>query len=101
MAHRALRTDEIDTRLAELNAATRTPWSLRDGKLHKDFQFTDFVAAFGFMTRVALIAERSNHHPEWFNVYRTVQVDLTTHDVDGISERDFALARAMDRVAQP
>lgn len=99
MAHRALEANEIDTRLAALNAATGTPWSLRDGKLHKEFQFADFVAAFGFMTRVALIAERSNHHPEWFNVYRTVRVDLTTHDVSGISERDFALARAMDREA--
>jgi 4a-hydroxytetrahydrobiopterin dehydratase len=100
MAHRALQADEIETHLAELNAATDTPWVLRDGKLHKAFHFADFVAAFGFMTRIALIAERSNHHPEWFNVYRTVRVDLTTHDVKGISERDFALARAMDREAQ-
>jgi len=100
MTHRALEAEEIDTRLTALNTATDAPWSLHEGKLHKAFQFNDFVAAFGFMTRVALIAERSNHHPEWFNVYRTVTVDLTTHDVRGISERDFALARAMDREAQ-
>jgi 4a-hydroxytetrahydrobiopterin dehydratase len=100
MAHRALGPAEVETALAMLNDASDAPWSLREGKLHKQFQFADFVAAFGFMTRAALIAERMNHHPEWFNVYRTVRVDLTTHDVQGLSERDFELARAMDETAK-
>jgi len=91
---------EIEAALTRLNGAGAAAWSLHDGKLHKEFRFADFVAAFGFMTRVALISERMNHHPEWFNVYRTVRVDLTTHDVGGISERDFALARAMDGEAE-
>lgn len=74
-------------------------WQIENEKLHKTFTFKNFIQAFGFMTQVALIAERSNHHPEWFNVYKTVIVDLTTHEADGISERDFALALAMDKIA--
>ncbi len=100
MVHRALAGEEIADSLAKLNATAASPWAVVDGKLHKQFQFSDFVAAFGFMTQAALVAERMNHHPEWFNVYRTVRVDLTTHDVNGISERDFALARAMDAIAR-
>jgi 4a-hydroxytetrahydrobiopterin dehydratase len=64
----------------------------------KTFVFADFNAAFGFMTRVALVAEKMDHHPEWFNVYRTVQVTLTTHDAGGLTDRDVALAEAMDRI---
>lgn len=71
-------------------------WTVLDGKLHKTFTFEDFVAAFGFMARVALHAERAGHHPEWSNVYRTVSIDLTTHDAGGITERDVALADAID-----
>jgi 4a-hydroxytetrahydrobiopterin dehydratase len=71
-------------------------WTLQDGKLHKDYRFADFVAAFGFMTRVALHAEAQQHHPEWHNVYNRLTVDLTTHDAGGISGKDFALARVMD-----
>jgi 4a-hydroxytetrahydrobiopterin dehydratase len=74
-------------------------WSLRDGKLHREFRFADFVAAFGFMTRVALVAEAMDHHPEWSNVYSRVSVDLTTHDAGGITTRDVALARRMDELA--
>ena len=76
-------------------------WQLHDGKLHREFVFADFVAAFGFMTRAALVAERMNHHPEWFNVYKRVRVDLTTHEAGGISQRDIELAAAMDRLAEP
>ena len=76
-------------------------WSIENGKLHRAFRFPDFVAAFGFMTRCALVAERMNHHPEWFNVYGLVRVDLTTHDCGGLSERDVALAREMNRLAGP
>lgn len=75
-------------------------WQLRDGKLHREFVFDDFVGAFGFMTRAALVAERMNHHPEWFNVYKRVRVDLTTHEAGGISQRDLELAEAMDRLAE-
>lgn len=65
----------------------------------KTFVFTDFNAAFGFMTRVALVAEKLDHHPEWSNVYKTVEVTLSTHDAGGLTERDIALAEAMDRIA--
>ena len=65
----------------------------------KTYQFKDFNAAFGWMTRMALIAEKADHHPEWFNVYNRVDVVLTTHDADGISERDIKMAREMDRLA--
>jgi 4a-hydroxytetrahydrobiopterin dehydratase len=82
---------ELSTRLAQLPA-----WRIENGKLRRDFKFEDFVAAFGFMTRVAILAEKADHHPEWFNVYNKVQIELTTHDAGGISERDFALARQID-----
>jgi len=71
-------------------------WELADGKLHKTFKFTDFIAAWGFMCKCALIAQAMDHHPEWFNVYNTVRVDLSTHDAGGITSLDFALARKMD-----
>lgn len=76
-------------------------WRAESGKLHKEFVFPDFVAAFGWMTRVALEAEKLNHHPEWFNVYRTVRVALQTHDVDPpqITETDLLLARKLDALA--
>ncbi len=62
------------------------------------FKFADFNEAFGFMTRIAMIAEKRDHHPEWFNVYKTVEVTLATHDVGGLTEKDIALAQAMDRL---
>jgi 4a-hydroxytetrahydrobiopterin dehydratase len=65
----------------------------------KTFTFTDFNEAFGFMTRAALIAEKLDHHPEWFNVYKTVTVTLSTHDAGGLTEKDVMLAAAMDRIA--
>jgi 4a-hydroxytetrahydrobiopterin dehydratase len=71
-------------------------WDLADGKLHRRFKFPDFGAAFGFMTTVALASEAANHHPEWFNVYNRVEVWLTTHEAEGISEKDLALARLID-----
>jgi 4a-hydroxytetrahydrobiopterin dehydratase len=71
-------------------------WTVIDEKLHKDFQFADFVTAFGFMTRVAIIAEKMDHHPELFNVYNRVRIDLTTHDAGGISAKDIELAQKID-----
>ena len=67
--------------------------------ISKSFKFADFNAAFGFMTRVALMADKLDHHPEWFNVYNRVEVVLTTHDADGVSDLDVTMARFMDGVA--
>jgi 4a-hydroxytetrahydrobiopterin dehydratase len=67
--------------------------------ISRTFVFADFNQAFGFMTRVALVAEKMDHHPEWSNVYKTVSVTLTTHDAGGVTERDLTLARAMNRIA--
>jgi 4a-hydroxytetrahydrobiopterin dehydratase len=76
-------------------------WSFVEGRdaLRKRFVFADFGAAFGWMTRVALAAERMGHHPEWLNVYRTVDVTLSTHDAGGLTRRDIALAQSMDQFA--
>jgi 4a-hydroxytetrahydrobiopterin dehydratase len=74
-------------------------WELRDGKLHKTFQFADFIQAWGFMSRVALIAQAMDHHPDWSNVYKTVTVDLSTHDAGGVTSLDLELARKMDQNA--
>ena len=73
-------------------------WAVIDGKLHREFRFDDFVQAFGFMTQVALVAEKMNHHPEWFNVWSTVRVDLNTHDAGGITKLDIELAKKMDHL---
>ena len=92
MAKIAKLTDaEIESRLQE-----RPAWSVVNGKLHRTVKLADFSEAFGFMSRVALAAEAMNHHPEWFNVWATVKIDLTTHDAGGISARDFELAEKID-----
>lgn len=76
-------------------------WSEVDGRdaIAKTFTFKDFNEAFGFMSRVALVAEKRDHHPEWRNVYKTVEVVLSTHDAGGVTEKDIALAQAMDAIA--
>ncbi|SDI75457.1 4a-hydroxytetrahydrobiopterin dehydratase [Lutimaribacter saemankumensis] len=76
-------------------------WSLDETRdaISKEFVFADFVTAFGFMTRAAIWAEKWDHHPEWSNVYKTVNVTLTTHDVEGLSALDVKLARKMDQIA--
>ena len=91
---------QIDNRLRVLNAAVEDnkAWELLDGKLSRQFVFEDFAAAFGFMTQVAQIAEEMNHHPEWSNIYNQVSVQLTTHEADGLTSRDFALAVAINGV---
>ncbi len=71
-------------------------WSLANDKLRREFKFANFIEAFGFMTTAAIEAEKMNHHPEWFNVYNKVVIDLTTHDAGGITELDFELARKMN-----
>ena len=73
-------------------------WSIVEGRdaIQKVYRFPDFNAAWGFMSRVALVAEQMNHHPEWFNVYNRVEVTLSTHDAGGLSQRDVDMARAMD-----
>ena len=86
-----LSDEQIKTELAGLSG-----WSVVNGKLHKDFVFDDFVEAFGFMTRAAIHIEKMNHHPEWFNVYNKISVDLTTHDAGGITQNDIALARTLN-----
>ncbi len=87
-----LSQDVIDASLSELNKEFHHSWEIKEGKLYTEFKFPNFVSAFGFMTQVAIIAEKLDHHPEWSNVYNKVKVYLTTHDVNGISERDFELA---------
>lgn len=76
-------------------------WAPVDGRdaARKTFAFADFNTAFGFMTRVALAAEKADHHPEWFNVYNRVEITLTTHDAGGLSERDVQLAKTIDEAA--
>jgi 4a-hydroxytetrahydrobiopterin dehydratase len=74
-------------------------WSIENGKLHREFRFPDFVRAFSFMSAVALVAEKRDHHPEWFNVYGRVVVDLITHDAGGITRNDVELARKMNELA--
>jgi 4a-hydroxytetrahydrobiopterin dehydratase len=78
-------------------------WRHEPGRdaLVRSFKFEDFVEAFGFMTRVALLAEKADHHPEWSNVYNKVEILLTTHDCDGLSARDLALAEAIDKLVGP
>jgi 4a-hydroxytetrahydrobiopterin dehydratase len=86
---------QVAARLADLPG-----WRLDGGKLARELVFADFAAAFAFMTRVALHAERQNHHPEWHNVYNRVAIRLSTHDVGGLSDADFELARAIDAAAR-
>jgi len=90
-----LEAAELDTALAGVPA-----WHIAEGKLQRTFVFRDFVQAMGFMMSAALVAERMNHHPEWFNVYKRVRVDLITHSQAGLTELDFTLAQAMDRLAE-
>ena len=74
-------------------------WTVVDGKLHRELVFADFAEAFAFMTACAIVAEKSDHHPEWSNVWNRVVIDLTTHDAGGLSARDLALAAAMNERA--
>lgn len=74
-------------------------WELKQDSLHKEFKFRDFVSAFGFMSKVALHAEKLDHHPDWKNVYNTVSITLNTHDAGGLTELDFKLAALIDKIS--
>lgn len=86
-----LSEEQIRKELASLQG-----WTLANGKLHKDFTFEDFIEAFGFMCKASMYIEKMNHHPEWFNVYNKISVDLVTHDAGGITQNDIDLARTLN-----
>jgi 4a-hydroxytetrahydrobiopterin dehydratase len=89
-----LSEDEIASALTGLAG-----WSVAGGKLHREYRFPDFIHAFGFMATAAVAIEKANHHPEWFNVYNRVTVDLVTHDSGGITNADVELARTLEGIA--
>lgn len=89
-----LKDEEVKLNLSKLSG-----WELKDGKLHKLYKFKTFNQAFSFMTGVAMVCEKMNHHPEWSNVYGNVDVKLITHRVVGLTELDFKLASSMDKIA--
>lgn len=94
-ARRKLTEEELNSALTELSG-----WSVKDGKLHKQYKFDNFAAAMGWMVTVGIAADKLNHHPEWANVYNRVTVDLATHDLDNaISTLDLELARKMEAAA--
>ena len=93
MATKKLSEVEISSAIAQLEG-----WTVVDNKLQKNFKFADFIEAFGFISKVAITADKMGHHPELFNVYNKVKIDLTTHDVDGISTLDFELAQKIDKL---
>jgi 4a-hydroxytetrahydrobiopterin dehydratase len=95
MSDPVLSAVELDVALNQL-----TGWSVKDGKLHRQYQFPSFVEAFGFMSSLALVAESMGHHPEWFNVYNRVTIDLTTHDSGGITQKDVDLAKKANGFAK-
>ena len=95
MKYKKLSGNELDEIVRAMNG-----WELKDGKLQKSFRFSNFIEAFGFMTRIALEAEKINHHPEWTNVYNTVTIKLSTHDAGGITDYDIKLAKIVDSTNQ-
>lgn len=94
MAAQTLSSRDLDSSLEQLAG-----WSIQAGKLHREYKFTDFAHAFGFMATAAVLIEKQNHHPEWLNVYNRVVVDLTTHDSGGITQKDVELARMLESIA--
>ncbi|PZV14482.1 MAG: 4a-hydroxytetrahydrobiopterin dehydratase [Leptolyngbya sp.] len=95
MSALVLSPDQLDAALGKLEG-----WSIQNGKLHRQYQFPSFVEAFGFMSSLALVAESMEHHPEWFNVYNRVTIDLTTHDAGGITQKDVDLAKKANELAK-
>ncbi|MFM9875150.1 MAG: 4a-hydroxytetrahydrobiopterin dehydratase [Nitrosarchaeum sp.] len=86
-----LSSESIDLELKNLKG-----WTVVNNKMHKEFEFNDFIDTFGFMTKAAIHIEKMNHHPEWFNVYNRLVVDLTTHDAGGITVNDINLAKILN-----
>lgn len=86
-----LSSESIDYELKNLKG-----WTVVNNKIHKEFEFDDFNQAFGFMTRAAMHIEKMNHHPEWFNVYNKIVIDLTTHDAGGVTQNDINLAKILN-----
>src|ERR671939_225362 len=91
--YKKLSEQEIEHEVAKIAG-----WKVLNGKLNRTFEFESFVQAFGFMTKVAMESEKLNHHPEWFNVYSKLTIDLVTHDVGGISNYDFKLASIISKL---
>lgn len=93
--------ERLDRQAVQDKIGALQGWTLIEGRdaIYKRFQFTDFTAAFAFMTRCAIVAEKMNHHPEWFNVYNRVEVTLNTHDAGGVTQLDLSLATKMDKFA--
>ncbi len=94
MATRKLDSAAIDQALEQLEG-----WSLKDGKLHREFKFPDFSQAIGFMAIAAVRIEKMDHHPEWCNVYNRVEIDLVTHDAGGVTDKDVELAKLLESIA--
>ncbi len=94
MARQRLDEPEIRSALERLSG-----WEIKSEKLHREYKFVDFAHAIGFMATAAVLIEKRNHHPEWFNLYNRVSVDLTTHDSGGITENDVELAQLLDSIA--
>jgi 4a-hydroxytetrahydrobiopterin dehydratase len=90
-----LSPEEITSALASLPG-----WSVGQDKLHREYRFADFIHAFGFMATAAIAIEKMNHHPEWFNVWNRVTIDLSTHDAGGITEKDVKLAHTLEGLAK-
>lgn len=95
MATEKLSDEQIKKELPNLPG-----WNVTNGKLHKDFIFKDFIEAFGFISKAAIHIEKMNHHPEWFNVYNKIKVDLVTHDAGGITQNDINLAKILNSLAR-
>jgi 4a-hydroxytetrahydrobiopterin dehydratase len=91
--YKKLSEQEIEHEVAKILG-----WKILNGKLNRTFEFESFVQAFGFMTKVAMESEKLNHHPEWFNVYNRLEINLVTHDVNGISNYDIKLAGSINRL---
>ncbi len=89
-----LNEQEIQTRMSRIDSA----WILKGKFIHREFLFKNFIEAFSFMTSVALVAEKSDHHPNWKNVYNKVNIALNTHDADGLTDNDFDLAKKIDKI---
>lgn len=96
--HVRLSSVDVEMQLDTLNSTTSAPWQNRDDVLFKQFKFSHFRHAFAFMSEVALLAESANHHPDWSNSYNKVDINLTSHDVGGLSMRDFKLAIKIEKI---